>query len=378
MAGLYLHIPFCEQKCIYCDFYSVDDRQSMDEFLAALHREIETRPQFCAGEEILSVYFGGGTPSLLSPHAVSSLLEHLNASFNVRHDAEITLEANPGTTDRASLRGFHEAGINRLSLGIQSFHDGDLRFLSRIHSSGDAVEAIREAKSAGFDNISIDLIYALPGQSLDDWRDNLERGIATGSVHISAYSLIIEQGTPLQRMVKAGTVSPAPADTEAEMYEMTMAFLRDADFEHYEVSNYARPGFRSVHNSNYWNHTPYLGFGPSAHSFWNGRRWWNVSSIQPYCRKLLAGESPVSGSEILSPVQLRDEAIMLGLRSSGINVPGFSLRHGIDLLSAGGGEVEILLREHLAVIDGKYLRLTDRGFLLCDEIGGRLVSRLNS
>ena len=378
MSGLYLHIPFCEQKCVYCDFYSIEDRSPVDDFLRALHTEIDLRAPDGAGETFGTIYFGGGTPSLLPPNELRRILEHLHRVFKIRPDAEVTLEANPGTTDRASLRGFHDAGVNRLSLGIQSFHDDELAFLSRIHSAADANEAIRAARAAGFRNLSIDLIFALPRQSMESWKDNLQKALATGAEHISAYSLIVEPGTPLQRMVKAGTVTPSPTEKEAEMYELTMSFLASAGFEHYEVSNYARPGFHSIHNSSYWNHTPYIGFGPSAHSFRNGRRWWNVASLQPYCRRLVGGELPVSGSEELTRIQLRDEAIMLGLRSGGIDCATLKDIHGVDLIASLNGEIHQLIHDRLAVLESSLLRLTDRGFLLCDAIGERFVSRLPS
>ena len=215
---------------------------------------------YSENERFETIFFGGGTPSLLAPEEIADILQHLAKTFTVQPEAEITLETNPGTVDRKKLEGFRRAGINRLSFGVQSFFDEDLKFLTRIHSASQAREAVRFAQEAGFNNISVDLIFALPNQTLSRWEENLRFALELNPQHISAYGLIIERGTPLFRMVDAKIVSPQPVETEAAMYEMTMGYLHAAGFEHYEVSNYAKPGFRSVHNCNYWNHSHYIGF----------------------------------------------------------------------------------------------------------------------
>ncbi|MBI1804149.1 MAG: radical SAM family heme chaperone HemW [Ignavibacteriae bacterium] len=377
MASLYVHIPFCEHKCIYCDFYSIESLDPLESFLTALRKEIAMYAEYSTKETIETIFFGGGTPSLLSPAIIAEILDLCHRTFSVRRDAEITLETNPGTVDRDILAGFRAAGVNRLSFGVQSFHEDDLRFLTRIHSAGQAKENIRNAQKVGFDNISLDLIFALPNQTLARWKENLQQAIVLDTQHISAYSLIVEHGTPLARMVRSKQVSVLPLDTEAELYEFTMACMRDEGFEHYEVSNYAKPGFRSRHNSNYWNHTNYIGFGPSAHSFWMNRRWWNIRSIESYCEKILAGEFPLAGEEHLTSGQYLDEAIMLGLRGEGIHLDRLNARHGIDLVASDQSTIDNLISECLLVHDPPFLRLTDKGYLLCDEISKVLLAHLS-
>lgn len=373
MSGLYIHIPFCEHKCIYCDFYSIESLDAKNDFLRALRSEIDLYASSFQDEHFTTIFFGGGTPSLLSPKQIADIIRHLGETFTVEPDAEITLETNPGTVDRKKLEEFRKTGVNRISFGVQSFFDDDLKFLTRIHSADQARQAVRFARDAGFGNINVDLIFALPNQTISRWEQNLHSALELEPQHISAYSLIVERGTPLFRMVDAKIVSPQPVETEAAMYEMTMKHLHDVGFEHYEVSNYAKAGFRSRHNCKYWDHSHYVGFGPSAHSFVSGKRWWNVSNIRTYCDNLEQNRSPVSGSELLSPAELYDEAIMLGLRSDGIDLHRLHAEHGVDLLSRHGPFIDQLLAEQLVVVEPNVLRLTDKGFLLCDEISGRLL-----
>ena len=374
MAGLYLHIPFCEHKCIYCDFYSIESLDPMASFLDVLTKEIAMYRGYGEHETFGTIFFGGGTPSLLAPTDLCGIINALHTNFIITGDVEITLEANPGTVDRRTLEEYRKLGINRISFGVQSFFDDDLRFLTRIHSSAQAKEAVRYAREAGFDNINIDLIYALPDQSMSRWEENLRKAVACTPEHLSAYSLIVEKNTPLHRMVEAKQVAPVPIEREAEMYQFTMEYLEGCGYEHYEVSNYARPGFRSRHNCNYWNHTNYLGFGPSAHSFWSGRRWWNVRNLNAYMEKVVSGTLPVAGSEELTDAQRVDETIMLGLRHDGVDLFRLITERGIDLLASCGEIIDPLVQDRLAVIDGGRLRLTREGFLLCDEITHRLLA----
>jgi oxygen-independent coproporphyrinogen-3 oxidase len=373
MASLYLHIPFCEKKCVYCDFYSIENIAPMEDFLAALHHEIDLYAEYGTRERFETIFFGGGTPSLLTPHQLESILNHLHRTFAIQHDAEVTVETNPGTVTEEKLKAYRALGVNRLSIGIQSFHEDELKFLTRIHDASQAVRCVEFARSAGFDNVSLDLIYALPGQTLARWETTLRTAVALQPQHISAYGLIVEDGTPLARMVQARLVSPKPADEEAEFYEFTMAFLEGHGFEHYEVSNYARPGFRSRHNYNYWRHANYLGFGPSAHSFWKGekrtaRRWWNIPNISQYCSSLRSGKLPILQQENLSSAQLLEEEIFLGLRSDGVPLQ-FLQQHP----QASGLFIESLIENGAAMTDNGLLRLTRKGYLLCDEIAARLM-----
>ncbi len=375
MASLYLHIPFCEKKCLYCDFYSIEHLSSMEDFLAALHREIDLYADYAGRETFETVFFGGGTPSLLSPLQLEDILSHLHKTFSIQQGAEITVETNPGTVSEEKLEAYRALGVNRLSIGVQSFHEDELTFLTRIHTSSQAVQCIELARHAGFDNVSIDLIYALPGQTLARWEETLRKAIALQPNHISAYGLIVEDGTPLARMVRARLVSPKPPEEEAEFYEFTMGFLEAHGFEQYEVSNYARPGFRSRHNYNYWRHSNYLGFGPSAHSFWRqeratARRWWNLPNFSHYCTALNTGRLPVHQEESLGAPQLLEEEIFLGLRSDGVRLQTLE-QHA----TCSRSFIASLLDEGAAMVENNLLRLTRKGYLVCDEIAARLMSQ---
>jgi len=370
MPSLYVHIPFCERKCAYCDFYSLENIALKERFLAALEREIALAPD--AGGSSPTLYFGGGTPSLLSPGELARIMRALARRYPLAPGAEVTLEANPGTIMLEKLRAFRDLGVNRLSIGVQSLADGDLRFLGRIHDAGEAEACVALARRAGFANVSIDLIYALPGQTVAAWDATLRRALALRPDHVSAYGLIVEEGTPLARSVARGEITPSGEEAEAALYEHTMAVMRREGFEHYEVSSYARPGFRSRHNSAYWAGEAYTGFGPSAHSYVPpagdrpGARRANVAALGAYCDALGRGDLPVSMREELTAAQAANERIFLGLRSGGVP------------LGAVGGPARMALagalaREGSAVMEGGMLRLTDRGYLLCDEIAARMM-----
>lgn len=380
MPSLYLHIPFCEKKCVYCDFYSIETLSPMDDFLKALHNEIDLYAGYGKDVGFDTIFFGGGTPSLLTPEQLESILHHLKSVYTVTSNAEITLETNPGTVTREKLAAYRSLGVNRISMGVQSFHEDELRFLSRIHTSDEAIQCAGMLKDVGFKNFSIDLIYALPGQTTERWLSNLEQAMKLEPPHISAYGLIVEDGTPLARMVLSKQVSPAPTDDEAGLYEMTMDFLARQGYEHYEVSNYAKPGFRSIHNYNYWTHGGYLGFGPSAHSFWNGeltgnlpRRWWNIANISHYCEKLQRKELPLVSSEQLSANDLFTERILLGLRSDGIDLKRLKRDFPSKSFDATDDIIRQLVHDQLAKIENESLCLTSRGYLLCDEVCMKLI-----
>ena len=379
MSSLYLHIPYCERKCLYCDFYSIENLSSVKSFLRALGAEIATRGHSAKDVEFDTVFFGGGTPSLLSPLQLDGIMQLLRETFPVSPGAEVTLETNPGTVTAEKLAAYRALGINRLSIGIQSFREEELRFLGRIHDRRQAEQCFRDARSAGFDNVSVDLIYSLPGQTAQQWDESLDRGLALQPEHISAYSLIVEDRTPLARMVAAKQVSPNPLETEALLYENTMVVLQREGFEHYEVSNFARPGFRSRHNLAYWTHKNYLGFGPSAHSFWheeewgNGRRWSNVAQVSSYCKNLMNGELPVAFEEVVNRQDLMNERLFLGLRSGGVDLDRMSLDFGLSLPPARGDTIRQLVTEGLATLRNGVVCLTSAGYLLCDEIAARLM-----
>lgn len=380
VSSLYVHIPFCERKCLYCDFYSIETTALIGEFLVALHREIDLSSELGRGTTFRTVFLGGGTPSLLTPQQMGALLSHVHDRFAIAPDAEITVETNPGTVDGEKLAAYRSLGVNRLSIGIQSFDPRELEFLSRIHDRDQAIRCVHAAREAGFGDFSIDLIYALPGQTRAQWTANLDQAMALEPPHVSAYGLIVEDGTPLAHMVEAKQVSPAPAEREAELYELTMAYLDARGYEHYEVSNYARPGHRSAHNFNYWTHGRYLGFGPSAHSFWHGsggtpaaRRWWNIRHLAEYIRRLERGEMPVAAREEVGGRELLTERVFLGLRSDGVDLEAFDADFGPVFLQSRRGMIGDLVGEGLAILRGGRLCLTPRGYLLCDEVCVRLL-----
>ncbi len=379
MPSLYIHIPFCEKKCLYCDFYSIENRSSMDDFLAALHREIGLYQSYGEGTSFQTVFFGGGTPSLLSPGQLESILARLRSMFRIDADAEVTVEANPGTVTLEKLRAYRSLGVNRLSIGVQSFHDDELRFLSRIHSATEARQCVDLAREVGFENVSVDLIFSIPGQTVDRWQVNLREALSLHPEHISAYSLIVEDNTPLARLVASRQVSPNPLEHEAALYELTMNVLEKHGYEHYEVSNYARPGFRSRHNYNYWTHENYLGFGPSAHSFWkeagtlSGRRWWNSASVAVYRGRLLGQKPPLLSQEFVRTRELMNERVFLGLRSDGLDLSQFEREFNVTLPDSHHHIINHLISEKYAALDEHRLRLTPRGYLVCDEISERLL-----
>jgi oxygen-independent coproporphyrinogen-3 oxidase len=376
MASLYLHIPFCEHKCIYCDFYSIAPAETgeahtpqMSGFLSALDTEIRLRAEDVRFHEpVETIFFGGGTPSLLHPSEIEKILSLIASRFSINPQAEITLETNPGTVDRQKLQAFRSAGINRISMGIQSFHNDDLKFLTRIHTASGAKQCVVDAYATGFKNVSFDLIFSLPHQSLQRWKSNLDQAIELQPSHISCYSLIVEPGTPLFTMVQSKQITPLDNEHDAELYEWTMDFLTSHGFEQYEVSNFAKPDFKCRHNINYWNHSNYLSFGPSAHSFWKNERWWNVSDIAAYIEQLQDQRLPMSGGEHLSETTLREEAIFLGLRSEGIGLEEFRLRYAHDLSIENSSTISDLIQKGLARMNDGRLKLTAKGYLVCDEI----------
>jgi len=324
-----------------------------------------------ADRELISIFFGGGTPSLMEPDYISEILESIKTKFVVRNDAEITLETNPGTVTQEKLKMFRNAGINRISIGIQSFDNNDLRFLTRIHNSETAINTVNYAAEAGFENISLDLIFNLPGQSKKNWIKNLERAVKLPIKHISAYSLILERGTILNKMVLDGKVKIADADYDAELYQTTINFLTANGFYQYEVSNFTKLGFECIHNNAYWHYTDYFGFGTSAHSFIDGKRWWNFSSLKMYIDKMEQSGNAVAGSETISSAKAMDEYIMLELRSSGLNIKMFENRFGNeakDWLKKKYPYFELLKNKNFVMVSDGIIKFTSRGYAICDEI----------
>ena len=379
MTSLYVHIPFCERKCLYCDFYSVANTELIEDFLAALPREISLRQAGTEDVTFETLFFGGGTPSLLAPRQLESILSRLHAAFRIAPTAEVTLETNPGTVTEEKLRAYRTLGVNRLSVGIQSFHDAELELLGRIHDRAEAFRCLDLARRVGFDNLGLDLIYSVPGQTLARWEDNLATAARLAPQHISAYSLIVEEQTPMARSVASGELRVNPPDLEARMYERTMEVLGGHGYDHYEVSNYALPGFRCRHNCAYWSHEDYLGFGPSAHSFRkagdgrSGRRRWNISDLAAYLERLGRGVLPVGGEEQVGPREMLAERILLGLRSGGLDVTGLGADLPFDPEARCRDLLNKMIEDGMMVFREGRLRLTPKGFLVCDEICRRLL-----
>ncbi|NLP12881.1 radical SAM family heme chaperone HemW [bacterium] len=381
-AALYLHIPFCAHKCAYCDFYSITRRELLPPFIDALLREItfySENPPF-GGFSISTLYLGGGTPSLLTPAQLKKVLVSLREKFTLAQDAEITLEANPGATERAHLSDYRRLGINRLSLGIQSFQLSDLALLSRLHTKTEAEQAIRQARQAGFDNLSLDLIFSVPGQTDDTWRKTLHQALAFQPEHLSCYSLTIEPGTPLHRQVQQGQVQPCAEELERELFILTQETLQQAGYEQYEISNYCLPGFRSRHNQAYWSGCPYLGLGPSAHSFDGHRRWWNVRDVEQYLQAVSAQGYAVADSETLTAEQKTIESVMLGLRRiEGVALVGLPFQPAEAAAALAG--IDDYGRPFQSSADNKLitqadgrLALTREGLLLYNYVCEKLCS----
>ncbi|MAT39414.1 MAG: coproporphyrinogen III oxidase [Ectothiorhodospiraceae bacterium] len=373
MPHLYIHIPFCETKCIYCDFYSVESTDEKGRFLEALLWELEERAGEAGDTVFESVFLGGGTPSLLDAGQMERLMNTLRKHYRITPDAEVTTEANPGTTSLEKLRAYRELGINRISFGVQSFHDDDLKFLSRIHTADEARESIANAHEAGFDNINLDLMFSLPGQTPQRWKANLEEARQLETKHISCYSLTVENGTALATMVRNRAVTMPPNESDALLFERTMSTMAEWGFRQYEISNYALPGYECRHNLGYWRLADYLGFGPSAHGTWNEHRRWNVSNLRSYIEACERKELPIAGGEYLTREMRQEEFIYLRLRSEGINSIEYEARFGSDFYTDRGAQLQPLLAGELLIDREGTIKLSEKGILFADEICTRLA-----
>ena len=369
--GIYIHIPFCHTKCGYCDFYSITDLTFCDSFINALITEIRLiHEQLNPYDTFDTIYFGGGTPSILTVDHIEQILESLRSYFNLKENINITLEANPGTLDDNKLNDIQRLGINRLSIGIQSFINEELDLLNRIHTAKEGIEAFNSARSAGFKDISIDLIFALPKQTLKDWVFSLNEAIYLKPEHISVYNLTYEKGTPFFRMKQAGKLIAQNEDAELSFYKTAIDNLKNNGYIQYEVSNFAlSPELESRHNIKYWNHTDYLGFGPSAHSFWQNKRWSNRDSIEGYINRLQQGKYPDRSEENINLKTKEFEKIFLSLRTNaGLNILEFDELFQCSFLEKYKSEVNKLRHAGLACIKNDTIYLTSEGLYICDEI----------
>ncbi len=400
MAGIYIHIPFCNSKCAYCGFYSLPSLKLKERFLEALKAEIVTRKDYLQGDAVNTIYFGGGTPSLLSLKEIGELLHLINAHYPVASNAEITLEANPDTLSLEYLEGLHQLGVNRLSIGIQSFFDNDLKYLSRRHDSHHAQQCLDWAKLAGFENISIDLIYGLPSSKAEQWNKNLDIFFAYSLPHLSAYALTLEPNAILTKQIELGKVPPINEDDALRDYEILCQRAAENGYLHYEISNFCKSGMHSKHNASYWFGTPYIGFGPSAHSFDGGSRQWNVSSVERYCEAFSAAsrhceersnpdteaygldcfvvpprndakrvQEPVIEKEQLSPEQHYDEYVMLRLRTHwGIDLKWMKREMGERFSAYCEQHAQPLIAEGRLSQTREFLYLTDEQMLFTDGV----------
>lgn len=372
-TAIYIHIPFCDHKCIYCDFYSIVNYENVLSYLLALKKEISFYAEkYSAERKIISIFFGGGTPSFMEPNYLSEIIQHLEKNFHLDDNAEITLETNPGTVNTEKLQTFRNIGINRISIGIQSFNNDELKFLTRIHDSKTAIKTVLDAAETGYENISIDLIFNLPKQTKEIWRSDLEQAVKLPIKHISTYSLILERGTILNKMVLDGKVKMQNENYDAYLYEFTIAFLTRHGFDQYEVSNFALDGKECIHNNAYWRYKDYLSFGTSAHSFVNGKRWWNYSALNLYNTAIKKKGHAVVGKEILTQNEMLSEYVMLALRSKGLDLIELENTFGKAWYPGNKNFIEELRKENFLTSKNNLLSFTPKGYAICDEILAKL------
>lgn len=373
MAGIYIHIPFCRKACTYCNFHFSTNLDRKAEFLSALLREIDLRSSFLSDRKIDTIYFGGGTPSVLNPDELEAVFQKLDEYYDLSHATEITLESNPDDLDEIYIRQLAESRINRLSIGIQSFNDRVLKWMNRSHESAQAHRAIEWSLKYGFEQLTIDLIYGVPDRPTAEFAAELGRINEYGIPHFSAYALTVEPKTLLAHRIKKG-LEKLPAEEETVVqFEFLMNWAPPSGYEQYEISNFARPGCRAQHNSSYWNGVPYLGLGPSAHSFDGKNRYWNISNNALYCRELLAGTTPLEMEE-LTPLDIFNEYIMTGLRLA----EGIHREKAVNLLPGAAKNFDqtsakMLRSGWIEIEDGQHIKLTQKGKLVADYVASEYM-----
>lgn len=367
-AGLYIHIPFCRRKCVYCNFYSIVPANDLSTFIQALLQELSLYVH--EFECFDTVYIGGGTPSILPVQSIADILTAVERYYTILPEPEITVEVNPGDADAAYLESLRLSGVNRINIGIQSLDDRLLHFLGRRHDRRQALDAIEHAFAAGFDNIGLDLIYGIPGQTIVTWRETLSQAMSFRPHHLSCYQLTLETDTPLGQKCAENLFDLPGEAAQAEFFFTTADFLENAGYIHYEVSNFARSeSLFSRHNQKYWQHRPCLGVGPSAHSFCRGKRWWNNRSVEKYVGALLNGKTPVEDAEILTTDQLRMEALFLGFRTRrGIDLVCFEEKYRCNLLDGKRDSLQQLAAAGLIEISGGKIRPTRTGLAVADQL----------
>jgi oxygen-independent coproporphyrinogen-3 oxidase len=369
-GGIYLHIPFCKQACSYCDFhFSTRFEAYRTQLIETISAELSLRKDYLSGATIDSVYFGGGTPSLLTELEIKLLMEKIFSLYSLSEGGEITLEANPDDITAANLTHWKRAGINRLSIGLQSFKESDLRWMNRAHNADEALKCVALAQEYGFDSISVDLIYGLPDLSLDDWQKHLETVVAMGVQHVSAYCLTVEEKTVLHRLVKEQQITPANEDLQSDQFLLLTDTLTKAGFIHYEISNFGKPRYEAVHNSTYWKGIPYLGVGPSAHSFNGTSRRWNTANNSLYIKNFHT--NTFFEEEQLSPKDRWNELILTGLRTShGVNLN--QLAAILPLSESFSRQVNTFVEQQWMLNNPTTISLTKEGRLKADYIAAEL------
>jgi oxygen-independent coproporphyrinogen-3 oxidase len=368
MAGIYVHIPFCKKRCFYCDFYHIISTESYAVFIDALIKEASLRSDYLGVEPVTTIYLGGGTPSVFSVSELHKILNHLHKQFTIGENCEITIELNPDDVNPAYLKGLGNLGINRISLGIQSWRDSDLKMLNRRHDSAQGAKALKQTFNAGFENVTIDLIYGIPGMSGEDWTTNLDISFSYDIKHLSAYHLTIEKGTVFGKMLGKGLIAEIDEEESAMLFNILIEKAEAAGFIHYEISNFGKPGYFSVHNSNYWKQVNYLGLGPSAHSFNGYSRQWNISNLNGYIKAVNSGK-PFSEKEELDAKARFNEYIMTSLRTMwGIDLEYIEKtfnKEAYDYIVNMWGK----FRDYgLMKQDKKNLVLTNQGKMISDNI----------
>ncbi|MBT6698872.1 MAG: radical SAM family heme chaperone HemW [Flavobacteriales bacterium] len=368
MSSIYIHIPYCKQKCSYCSFYYKISQKDKKEMINSLKKEIELRKHYLNNNTIETIYFGGGTPSILTESEISLLINTITENYTVINNAEISLECNPDDLTREKVQNLKKAGINRLSIGIQSFNDEDLKFMNRSHNSSQAIESVKLAKEIGFNNISIDLMYSLPKQSLEKWKKNLDIAFSLEIQHISAYSLTIEEKTKLKSLLKKGEFSELDDIASSEHFDLLMMEAEKNKFIQYEISNFGLNGFFSKHNSKYWQAGHYLGIGPSAHSYNGETRSWNVNSNTKYIQDISENKIECE-EEILSNFQKYNDYIMTSLRTiSGVNLNYIKQEYGENYLIYFNNELHKWIKSEHVFIEKEIVYLSKKGKYISDNI----------
>lgn len=385
MTGIYVHIPFCEQKCQYCDFYSIvvsdpiEFQTVVDNYLSAIQREVHYYKDQMGDSVFQTIFIGGGTPTLLPPNQLGDLIQFLRTSFPFAPDLEITVEANPNTLTIEMIRALYEAGVNRISLGAQVFQDRLLAKLGRTHSVEDIADSVEMVQACGIENFNLDLIYGLPGQSLTDWEETLLQAVHLQPTHLSCYSLIVEEGTPFFELQKQGLLHEADNDLQAQMYDKTRRILADSGYVHYEISNFCRPQYEAVHNLLYWRNRPFLGLGSGATGYLNRIRYTNIPNIRKYIEGWSRGRPQYLNWEKVSLDEEMDETMMVGMRLlTGVNEKGFRDRFGRGLMEVYEKEIQELLKRDLVQFKDGFLRVTEQGLYLENLVSGAFLRDLDS